>query len=58
MTNFQRTASWLKACGKEVGNPQHISVQIGVHIEEFCEFMRTLNYDLDEDAKTVADSAA
>ena len=57
MTNFQRTASWLKACGKEVGNPQHISVQIGVHIEEFCEFMRTLNYDLDEDAKTVADSA-
>lgn len=36
-TNFRRTADWLKACGKEVGNNHHLATQIGCHIEEFCE---------------------
>lgn len=39
MTNFQRTASWLKACGKEP-SPQNLSVQIGCHLEEFVEFLQ------------------
>ena len=37
MTNFKRTADWLAACGKQVGNPQHFSVQLGVHLEEIVE---------------------
>ena len=40
-TNFQRTASWLAACGKEP-TEQNLSVQIGCHISEFCEFLRCL----------------
>lgn len=41
MNNFERTAKWLKACGKEP-NAEAASVQIGCHIEEFVEFLRTL----------------
>lgn len=36
-TNFRRTAEWLRACGKEVGNNHHLATQIGCHIEELCE---------------------
>lgn len=36
-TNFRRTADWLRACGKEVGNNHHLATQIGVHLEEICE---------------------
>lgn len=45
MTNYQRTAAWLHACGKEPGNPAHLSAQIGVHIEEFCEFLAAITTD-------------
>lgn len=38
MTNFQRTASWLHACGKGK-TTENTSVQIGCHIEEFVEFL-------------------
>lgn len=38
MTNFQRTAAWLHACGK-VKTYANASVQIGCHIEEFVEFL-------------------
>lgn len=41
-TNFRRTADWLKACGKEVGNNHHLATQIGCHIEELCEFLDEL----------------
>ncbi len=41
MTNYQRTADWLKACGKEP-NPDDLGVQIGCHIEEICEFLEVL----------------
>lgn len=44
MTNFQRTAAWLHACGKE-RNAENLSVQIGVHIEEFVEFLQALSID-------------
>lgn len=41
-TNFRRTANWLAACGKQPQNPEHVSVQIGCHIEELTEFLLTL----------------
>ena len=44
MTNYQRTANWLKSCGKEP-TPENLSVQIGVHLEEFCELLACLRSD-------------
>ena len=44
MTNFQRTQSWLQACGKEP-SLKDLSVQIGCHIEEFIEFLATLDME-------------
>lgn len=44
MTNYQRTANWLKACGKEP-TIDNLSVQIGVHLEEFCELLACLRSD-------------
>lgn len=44
-TNYQRTADWLAACGKEPGFPAHLSVQIGCHLEEFAEFLRAINIE-------------
>lgn len=44
MTNYQRTADWLKACGKEP-DQENLSVQIGCHLEEFCELLGTLRSD-------------
>lgn len=41
-TNFDRTANWLKNCGKEPGVEAHSSVQIGCHFEEFVEFLQTI----------------
>lgn len=43
MSNFQRTAAWLAACGKEQ-SPENLSVQIGCHIEEFIEFLDALQF--------------
>lgn len=44
MTNYQRTANWLKSCGKEP-SIDNLSVQIGVHLEEFCELLACLRSD-------------
>lgn len=44
MSNFDRTAAWLKACGKEL-NQENLSVQIGCHLEEICEFLGALRSD-------------
>ena len=41
-TNFQRNVSWLQACGKEPMNPDHISVAIGVDIEETAELLNCI----------------
>lgn len=62
MTNFQRTAAWLKACGKTPGVPLHLSVQIGCHIEELVEFLdcltiRTPGGEYDHDAMSVLNAA-
>ena len=46
MTNFERTKQWLAACGKEPGaNVNDTSVQIGVQLEEICEFLATIRSD-------------
>jgi predicted HAD superfamily Cof-like phosphohydrolase len=43
ISNFDRTSNWLEACGKEVGNADDLRVQIGCHIEEFVEFLASLD---------------
>lgn len=50
MTNYQRTAAWLKACGKEP-LPENLSTQVGVQIEEFCELLECLRTDSEGYAK-------
>lgn len=40
MTNYQRTAAWLQACGKVSGD--NATVQAGCVIEEVCEFLEHL----------------
>lgn len=50
MTNFQKTANWLKACGKEP-SPENVSLQIGCQLEEICEFLATLRTDSEGYAK-------
>jgi predicted HAD superfamily Cof-like phosphohydrolase len=44
MTNYERTKAWLIACGKEPSQ-ENLSVQIGCHLEEQVEFLRTLRTD-------------
>ncbi len=48
-TNFDRTADWLKACGKEQMNPAHLSTQSGCHLEEFWEFLDCIKLDSEDD---------
>lgn len=51
-TNYQRTADWLKACGKEP-TPENLSLQIGCHIEEFCEFLGAIRAESEGYAKLI-----
>lgn len=44
MSNYKRTADWLAACGKKP-IAEDLSVQVGVHMEEFLEFLSTLNFE-------------
>lgn len=48
MSNYQRTADWLQACGK-TPSVATLSLQIGCHIEEFAEFLDCLKIDSAED---------
>ena len=41
-SNYQRTADWLAACGKETGNEKHLTTQVGCHLEEVCELIDEL----------------
>jgi predicted HAD superfamily Cof-like phosphohydrolase len=56
-SNFERTAAWLKACGKVPG-PAALSVQIGCHLEEFIEFLMRVDFDSFEDAASLERSVA
>lgn len=53
VTNFDRTAAWLMACGKEPLNPSHLSVQIGVHFEEIIELLECIDTDCLADNNTL-----
>lgn len=44
MSNYKRTADWLAACGKKP-IAEDLSVQIGCHLEEFLEFLASLNFE-------------
>lgn len=57
VSSFDRTATWLKACGKVPGLPA-LSVQIGCHIEEFIEFLMCIDFDSAEDAENLEISVA
>lgn len=46
-SNYQRTAAWLHACGKQPGNAEHISTQLGVHCEELSEQLECLRVSQD-----------
>jgi predicted HAD superfamily Cof-like phosphohydrolase len=52
MSNYQRTAAWLEACGKDQTS-ENMSVQVGCMIEEFCEFLKTLRTDSEGYAKLI-----
>ena len=47
-TNFHRTAAWLHACGREPGNPAHISTHMGVDLEEIGEWVQCLRVSSDD----------
>ena len=57
MTNYERTKNWLQACGKEP-NQQNLSTQTGCHIEEFCEFLKTLRSDSEGYGKLIERTVA
>lgn len=57
MSNYQRAAAWLKACGKEP-SPENLNTQIGAHIEECMEFLRCLRSDSDGYAKLIERTAS
>lgn len=56
-SNFERTAAWLKSCGKVPG-PAALSVQIGCHLEEFLEFILCVDFDSADDAESLERSVA
>lgn len=57
MTNYQRTASWLAACGMKPGNADQFSVQLGCDLEEFIEGLACIELDLPADAMNEASAA-
>lgn len=56
-SNFERTAAWLKACGKVPG-PAALSVQIGCHLEEFIEFLMCVDFDSAKDLEILESCVA
>ena len=49
MTNYQRTANWLKAAGKEQHNAEHTSTALGVHLEEIREQLELIHVRFSQD---------
>lgn len=52
MTNYQRTADWLNACGK-VPAPGSLSTQIGCDLEEIAEYLGCLTLDSSSDQQSL-----
>lgn len=57
MSNYQRTADWLKACGK-TPSPNTLSLQIGCDLEEQAEFLECLRLDSMQDQEVLAQVVA
>lgn len=57
MTNYQRTAAWLAACGKQPGDPRSLAVQIACHIEEFIEFLDAVHSPQADHERLLEDAA-
>jgi hypothetical protein len=53
MTNFERTAAWLAACGK-TPTVENLSVQLGCHLEEWAELLKCIRTD-SEGAQLIID---
>ena len=53
LTNFQRTAQWLHACGKSP-SVTSLSTQIGCHLEEIVEFLNCIELDSDSDRDSLS----
>ena len=55
MTNYQRAAKWLAACGMEPGNRLHFSTQVESHIEELIELLTSIETTFtDEEVPEIA----
>lgn len=54
MTNYQRTAEWLKSAGKEQHNVQHTSTQLACHLEELREQVELLRASQDGAAEVLS----
>jgi hypothetical protein len=52
VNNYERTAAWLAACGKQPTD-ENLSVQIGCFLEEVCEMLQTLRTSSDGYAKLI-----
>lgn len=48
MTNYQRTAAWLRAAGKAPGNAQDLTLQCGCHFEEVREQLELIRVNKDD----------
>lgn len=57
-TNFQKTSEWLRRAGKVPGDAAAISVQIGVHLEEFAEFLAAIKSDNPHTDRMIEDAIA
>lgn len=51
-SNYRRTAEWLRACGKEKTNV-NLSVQIGCDVEEYVEFLSSIELDSSMDQENL-----
>lgn len=57
MTNFDRVSAWLQVYGKQPSKAT-FSLQTGCMIEEFVEFLRTVQFDNNSVQQAAMESAA
>ena len=57
MTNFDRVSKWLQSYGKEPSQST-FSLQVGCMIEEFVEFLHTVQFDDNPEQQTAVSTAA
>jgi len=57
MSNYQRTAAWLSACGMQAGNEAQFSAQFGCDLEEFIEGLACIELNLPPEGMDEAGAA-